>query len=97
MVELIEVLHVAEYDVLFVDDPWWNLLHTARHLPKICLQQCNPKCFFLLCLCIYYNLFLALFSHNMFLFSQESQVKRDQNCLPGFYKDAVLLALLTTG
>lgn len=37
--ELIEVLHVAEDDVLFVDDPRGNLLHTAGHLPKIRLQQ----------------------------------------------------------
>lgn len=50
MVELVEVLHVAEYDVLLVNDPCWNLLHPAGHLPKIRLQTARHKCCFLLSL-----------------------------------------------
>ena len=35
MVELKEVLHVPEDDVLLVDDPWRDLLHSTGHLPQI--------------------------------------------------------------
>ena len=38
MVELVEVLHVAEDDVLLVDDPWGDLLHAAGHLPQVRLD-----------------------------------------------------------
>ena len=39
MVELVEVLHVAEDDVFFVDDPWRNLLHPTGHLPQVRLER----------------------------------------------------------
>ena len=38
MVELVEVLHVAEDDVLLVDNPWWDLLYTTGHLPQVRLE-----------------------------------------------------------
>lgn len=36
--ELIEVLHVPEDDVLLVDNARRNLLHTASHLPQVRLH-----------------------------------------------------------
>lgn len=38
MVELEEVLHVSEDDVLLVDDARRDLLHAAGHLPQIRLH-----------------------------------------------------------
>lgn len=37
VVKLVEVLHVSKDDVLLVDDARRNLLHTAGHLPQVCL------------------------------------------------------------
>lgn len=39
MVEFVEVLHVSKDDVLFIDDSWRNLLHSARHLPQVSLRD----------------------------------------------------------
>ena len=39
VVELVEVLHVAEDDVFLVDDPWRNLLHPTGHLPQVRLER----------------------------------------------------------
>lgn len=39
VVEFVEVLHISEDDVLFVDDPWWNLLNATGHLPQIRLHR----------------------------------------------------------
>lgn len=39
VVEFVEVLHVSEDDVLLVDDPWWDLLNAAGHLPQIRLHR----------------------------------------------------------
>lgn len=38
MVEFIKVLHVSKDDVLLVEDPWRNLLHSTGHLPQVGLQ-----------------------------------------------------------
>lgn len=38
VVELVEVLHVAKDDVLFVDYAWWDLLNTTGHLPQVRLR-----------------------------------------------------------
>lgn len=93
MVELVEVLHVAEYDVLFTDDPWWNLLHTAGHLPKICLQKHTKR------------VLLSMFVHlKQFILHSCNQVKTDLDCPPSgqcsyrqLCKDTVLLTPLATG
>ncbi len=37
--ELVEVLHVTKNDMLFINDPWWDLLHATGHLPQICLNE----------------------------------------------------------
>lgn len=41
VVELVKVLHVPEDDVLLVDDPWRNLLHSAGHFPQVGLHSGN--------------------------------------------------------
>lgn len=41
--KFIEVLHVAENDVLFVDDTWWDFLYTTGHFPEIRLQKSRAK------------------------------------------------------
>lgn len=33
--EVVDLLHVAEDDVLLVGDAWRNLLHAAGHLPQV--------------------------------------------------------------
>lgn len=37
--EVIDVLHVAEDDVLLACDAWRNLLHTVGHLPQVGLRK----------------------------------------------------------
>lgn len=67
MVELVDVLHVAKDDVLFVDDPWWNLLHTAGHLPEICLQQSTKMFLLAMLVLFYYSLYFPA-SHDTSIF-----------------------------
>lgn len=39
VVKVIDVLHVAEDDVLLVGDAWRNLLHSVGHLPQVGLTD----------------------------------------------------------
>lgn len=39
VVEVVNVLHVAEDDVLLAGDACRNLLHTVGHLPQVCLRN----------------------------------------------------------
>lgn len=39
VMEFIQVLHIAEDDVLFVDDPWRDFLNTTGHFPEIRLRK----------------------------------------------------------
>lgn len=41
VVELVEILHVAEDDVFFVDDSRRDFLHAAAHLPQVRLVKHN--------------------------------------------------------
>lgn len=39
MMEFIKILHVPKDDVLLIEDSRGDLLHPARHLPQVSLQE----------------------------------------------------------
>lgn len=45
VVEVVDLLHVAEDDVLLVSDAWRNLLHAAGHLPQVGLKETHREVF----------------------------------------------------